>query len=207
MARGLRAGATLTVVLALLVSGCAGFGTDGQRPTASPSLTPAPLPTAMPTPTGAPTPTAVRDVPTAAPRTTFPRAASLSVNRPTYPVGPVAPTCPTGPRQGGLRYPPVDSEPVVVNGTWSNATTAVRVAELATGHSRYGGPDPRMELAGTDYERLRVTGELVDISRRYGTEEYVLVRGVSDPTVDAVVLNSTGADWTRVVVYHVAAFC
>jgi hypothetical protein len=63
-----------------------------------------------------------------------------------------------------------------------------------------------MRLAGTGYERLRIAGRTVDIADRYGTEAYVVARGVDDPTVDALVLDPARGR-TRVVVLRVAAFC
>jgi hypothetical protein len=197
------AGVALVLALVLVLPGCSGLE-SGEPGTPSPTLSPVPVPT--PTSMPASTETAVRDVPDAAPRTTFPRARRRSLNRTTYAVGPVAPTCPTGPGGQGRRYPPVDRRVVLVNDSWTNASTAVTLAGRAVARSPHGGPDPRMRLAGTGYERLRIAGRTVDIADRYGTEAYVVARGVDDPTVDALVLDPARGR-TRVVVLRVAAFC
>ena len=193
------------VLLLSLVAGCAALD---PPTTQSPTLTPVPAPTATPTvmplpdtgPAGGSSSTSTGN------RSPAPGGVPEPYSRlGTYPIGPVAPTCPADAGQGARRYPPVVTRNATVGGSWSTGREAAMLADRAVSGADL---EPGGGLVPVDgrYERVRVTGETFDPRRRWGTERFVVVTAPGNPALDAIVLAPVDGR-TRIELYYVEGFC
>lgn len=175
-------GARVVLVLVTLLAGCSGATPTG---TPSPTVTPAPVPSAE----------------------AAPAAVSTDVFDPetTYPIGPVEPTCPSGPAAEEQRYPAIRSLNVTVDGNWTDGTDAAVLAERAAIDTEF---DPRAPLfpATNTHERVRLAGETFDPRERFDTDRFALIGAAENPAFHAIVLAPTNGT-TRVVLYSVSGVC
>jgi hypothetical protein len=193
-----RPGLGTTAVAALLVLAGCSFGAAPTTPDRG-TLTPAPVP-------ATPTPATASSTPVT-PATPYPRASPVSFDQSTtYPVGPVVPSCPTGPGSDERRYPPVVTNRVTVDGGWSSDREAVALAERARVRTPLGAPDADLVAVADSYRRVRLAGETFDPRRRFDTSRFALVTAARDPALVGIVPAPDG-NRTTVQFYYVAGFC
>lgn len=183
--RSRRAVPVLWLLLAVILAGCGSAGPGTATPSTG-TLTPAPVPTADEGIVGR-TPT---------------RGERLGA----YAIGPVEPLCPSEVGEEGKDYPETVSREIAVDGSWSNATGAARLAERASERVAIGGSDVELVPVPGGQRPVRLAGETFDPARRFGVERYALATTEGNRSLDAIVLAPEDGR-TTVHLYALTGFC
>ncbi|WP_276261026.1 hypothetical protein [Haloglomus litoreum] len=175
----------MALPLALLVV-LAGCGSAGSGPTTPPAgtLTPAPVPSDDGLVGGTPT-------------------ADQRVGA--FAIGPTEPLCPSEVGEEGKDYPETVERAVTIEGNWSDATGAARLAERAAA-AGLGGPPPEMVPVPGGQRPVTLLGETFDPASRFGVERYALATTSGNRSLDAIVLAPDG-NRTTVRLYALTGFC